>query len=155
MATPSRILQQKAAFAAIGGTFLAMCAQASYVEFFQDTNFEHKLTRVNDVQTDVCYDLVCADSNFASTSAKWGGLPETGVAFEGGSAMIAFYTDRNCTSDYKWWPVDSQSDGDLGFPDSFPFNISSFLVINAWEISSVESACSKPLTVDTRTAAIE
>ncbi|KAJ8576885.1 hypothetical protein ON010_g2322 [Phytophthora cinnamomi] len=151
----SSALQHKVTFTVITSILLAMRAQAGFVELFQEMKFQGKTTRLSNVQTDVCYDFVCSDSDFAAISAKWGGLPETGITFEGGSAMIAFYTDRNCTSDYKWWPVDSQSDGDLGFPDNLPFNVYSFLVINTWSITRLESTCPELATIDTRIATIE
>lgn len=117
---PSRALRQKATFGASVGISLALCVQAGYVELFQDSAFELKLASVNDVQTDVCYDLVCADSSSAAMSARVGGSARDRNRVRGRSSYDCVLQRPKLLFRVQWWPIDSQSDGDLGFPPCSP-----------------------------------
>ncbi|EGZ07368.1 hypothetical protein PHYSODRAFT_306561 [Phytophthora sojae] len=82
-------------------------------------------------QGDQCYSFARKKLNDAVTSAKWGGLTEKMV--DGGDAMIAFYTDRDCLERNVWWRSKTQSDDNLYFPSNFRLDgindeVSSFMV---------------------------
>ncbi|KAG7382511.1 Epsin-1, required for endocytosis and actin patch assembly [Phytophthora pseudosyringae] len=60
--------------------------------------------------------------------------------------VILFYTDRGCSSDFKAWPVVTQSDDDRYFPENFHLDgindaISSFMVADEWKVKSLENVC--------------
>lgn len=96
-----------------------------------------------------CYSLTCENLDNAITSAKWHGLPETGTLFEGGDAIIAFNTGKNCDGNDKWWYIDTQSKNDKYFPENFRVNgmnddISSFKVLNKGGNAGTMYVCSLP-----------
>ncbi|POM77502.1 Hypothetical protein PHPALM_5103 [Phytophthora palmivora] len=111
-------------FAAI----LAATIQSGYVDLYRDADFKHKLARVNDVVLDACYSFTCKNLDNVITSAKWHDLPETGSFFEGGDAVIFFYTGENCDGKEKWWYINTQSRKDR--LDGMNDDISSFMVLN-------------------------
>ncbi|GMF40510.1 unnamed protein product [Phytophthora lilii] len=107
--------------------------QGGYVDLYRDAGYKHKLSRIEDVETDACYSFACDALDNTITSAKWGSLPEK--TDKGEDAMIAFYTDRTCQSHKIWWQVKTQSDDDLHFPSNFRLDginddISAFMVWN-------------------------
>ncbi|KAG3096244.1 hypothetical protein PI124_g15770 [Phytophthora idaei] len=135
-----------------------MSAQATgHVDLYQDANFNHKITTVRNVQTDTCYNLACPATDNVITSAKWSGLPETGIVFKSESSIIVFYTDRDCLSDFIGWPVNTQSRDDLYFPENFRLDgindaISSFMVVDEWKTKGAKTVCSEAGLLDNSTA---
>ncbi|KAJ8576182.1 hypothetical protein ON010_g3030 [Phytophthora cinnamomi] len=138
-------------FCIIASVLLVAVVQAGWVELYRDADHKHKLSRIDDIEYDECYSFSCAALDNTITSAKWGRLREKMA--DGGDAMIAFYTDRDCLERNVWWRIKTQSDDDLYFPSNFRLDgindeISAFMVwhkstkkINrgGWAICTTES----------------
>ncbi|ETN05670.1 hypothetical protein F442_12733 [Phytophthora nicotianae P10297] len=141
----------------IGMKVAALAEGSGYVDLYRDAYFKHKIVTVRNVQTDTCYNLACPASDNVVTSAKWSGLPESGVAFKSGSALIAFYTDRYCSAYRNIWPLNTQSRDDLYFPENFRLDgindaISSFLVFDEAKMKGHEDVCNEAGLLDNSTA---
>ncbi|KAF4128082.1 hypothetical protein GN958_ATG22735 [Phytophthora infestans] len=135
-----------------------MSAQAiGHVDLYQDAYFKHKVARVRNVQSDICYNLACLVTDNVVTSVKWSGLPETGKAFKRESSIILFYTDRDCFSDFIAWPVNTQSRDDLYFPVNFRLDgindaVSSFMVADEWVVKGYRKVCNEAGLLDNSTS---
>ncbi|ETI42007.1 hypothetical protein F443_12820 [Phytophthora nicotianae P1569] len=141
----------------IGMIIAALAEATGHVDLYQDAYFKHKIVTVRNVQTDTCYNLACPASDNVVTSAKWSGLPESNGAFKGRSALIMFYTERDCSSDYTAWPVNTQSRDDLYFPENFCLDgindaISSFLVASEAILKGYKKVCNEAGALDNSTA---
>ncbi|KAG7382516.1 Epsin-1, required for endocytosis and actin patch assembly [Phytophthora pseudosyringae] len=129
----------------IASVLLAAIVQGGFVDLYKDANYKTFLGRTDNVQVDVCYNLVCEPLDNAATSIKWGDLPET--AFEAGDSMISFYVDRDCQGHDIWWRVKTQSSDDLDFPSNFRLDgindvVSSFMVWNTKKFHKYVLLCS-------------
>ncbi|KAG7382510.1 Epsin-1, required for endocytosis and actin patch assembly [Phytophthora pseudosyringae] len=128
---------------------LTEVTKAGYVDLFRDADFKDTLARVDDVVLDACYSFTCPNLDNAITSAKWHGLPETGILFEGGDAFILFNTGKNCDGKDHRWPINTQSRKGKHFPENFRLDginddISSFKVLNKGGDAGMMYICSLP-----------
>ncbi|GMF33707.1 unnamed protein product [Phytophthora lilii] len=63
------------------------------IRLYSSVYYDQRLLTVNFSTPNRCYNINCANLDNKIASAKWWGLPITGLA---GKAYITFYTDTNC-----------------------------------------------------------
>ncbi|KAF4032023.1 hypothetical protein GN244_ATG16071 [Phytophthora infestans] len=104
-------------------------AAAKFVHFFVDSNFGTSSGHwvYNFSKAQFCINMGIFDNKVSSAH-----LPQTGN-FADNQALIAFYSDRNCTGIVRTWPTVESN-----FPTNFALNgidkqISSFMV---WQTSN-------------------